>query len=143
MTSENITHANKSLVWRYLELYNHGSLEIADEVIAGDFIDHTREDLPPGPEGVKRLVTTVRGAFPDVVFSVEDVIAEGELVAFRWTMRGTHLGPFAGVTPTGKAVVLTGMDYVRVSEGKFGELWSNQDTLGLLLQLGAVTRASG
>jgi predicted ester cyclase len=140
MTSSGVAQANKTLIRSYLDLYNGGSLAIADEIIDGDFVDHVHEDLPPGPQSVKDLVASVHAAFPDVRFSVEDVVAEGDLVAIRWTMRGTHQGPFAGVGPTSREVVLTGMDFVRIRDGKFAELWSNQDTLGLLLALGAVTR---
>jgi steroid delta-isomerase-like uncharacterized protein len=134
--------SHRDLVRRYLELYNGGELEIADALIAADYVDHAHQELPPGPQSVKDLVTAVHAAFPDARFTTDCVVAEGDVVAFRWTMRGTHRGPFAGVAPTGRSVVLTGMDFVRIAGGRFAELWSNQDTLGLLLCLGAVTRVS-
>ena len=126
------------VIARYLELYTRGDLSIADAIIAPEFVDHTHPELPPGPEGVKRMVAATHAAFPDLAITVEQVIAEGEFVAFRWTLRGTRRGPFAGVAPTGRAIALTGMDLVRVAGGRMAELWSSQDTLGLLLALGAV-----
>jgi steroid delta-isomerase-like uncharacterized protein len=85
---------------------------------------------------VKHEVTAFRTAFPDACIRIEDMIGEGETVAFRFILRGTHCGTFAGIPPTGKEVTLTGMDFIRIADGKFVELWSNQDTLGWLQQLG-------
>jgi steroid delta-isomerase-like uncharacterized protein len=128
----------KALVSRYVELYNTGNVAIADEVIAADFVDHTPPELEPGPESVKRMVADFRAAFPDAHGMIEQVIAEGDVVAFRFVLRGTHRGMFGGIPPTGRRMTLTGMDFVRIADGKFAELWSNQDTLGLLRQLGVM-----
>ena len=132
------TEANKALARRYLELYNTGNLRIADELIAPDFVDQTRPDLPPGPEPVKRVVAELRSAFPDAQATIEQLIAEGDRVAFRFFLQGTHQGTFAGIAPTGKVVRLTGTDVVRIADGKLRELWSSQDTLNWALQLGLV-----
>jgi steroid delta-isomerase-like uncharacterized protein len=131
---------NKALIERYVELYNTGNLGIADEIIAVDFVDHTHPEVEPGPEPVKQMVAGFRAAFPDATVIVEQMIAEGDIVAFRFVGRGTHNGmaPFAGLPPTGKQITVTGMDFIRVADGKLVELWSNQDTLGLLRQLGAL-----
>lgn len=134
---------NEALVYRYVELYNTCDLAIADEVIAADFVDHTHPELEPGPEAVKRMVADFRAAFPDAVGTVEQIIREGDMVAFRFTLRGTHQGTFGPLAPTGKQVEWTGMDFVRVAAGKFAELWSNQDSLGLLRQLGGVVSWPG
>jgi steroid delta-isomerase-like uncharacterized protein len=130
------TKANKALVRRYVELYNTGNVVLADEIIASDFVDHTHPELRSGPEDVKHEVTAFRTAFPDAYIRIEDMIGEGETVAFRFILRGTHRGTFAGIPVTGKEATLTGMDFIRIANGKLVELWSNQDTLSWLQQLG-------
>ena len=128
--------ANKALVRRYVELYTTGNVALADEVINSDFVDHTHPEQRPGSEGVKHEVATFRAAFPDAYVKIEDIISEGDTVAFRFEIRGSHLGTFAGLPATGKIMTMTGMDFIRIANGKLAELWSNQDTLGLLHQLG-------
>jgi steroid delta-isomerase-like uncharacterized protein len=128
--------ANKALVRRYLELWNSEELAIADEIIAAHFVDHTHPELAPGPEDVKREVKNFRAAFPDARARVEQMIGEGDLVAFRFELRGTHKDQFGRFPPTGKEVVLTGMDLIRITDGKLVELWSSQDTFTFALQLG-------
>ena len=127
--------SNKALVRRYVELYTTGNVALADEVIDSDFADHTHPEQRPGPEDVKHEVATFRAAFPDAYVTIEDIISEGDRMAFRFEMRGTHLGTFAGLPATGKIMTMTGIDFMRIANGKLAELWSNQDTLGLLQQL--------
>ena len=78
----------------------------------------------------------LRTAFPDLHFEIHDMLAEGELVAFRSTMTGTHRGPFQGLPPTGKSISVAHMHFVRVVEGKTSDLWHVWDTAGLMRQLG-------
>lgn len=127
---------NKAVVRRYIELWNTGNLALADEVIASDFVDHTHPELAPGPEDVKQEVMNFRAAFPDAHTTVEQMISEGDLVAFRFVLRGTHQGTFGRFPPTGKGTVLTGMDVIRLTNGKMVELWSCQDTFSWIQQLG-------
>ena len=94
------TEANKMLVRHYVELYNTGDVALADEVIALDFVDYTHPELRSGPEDVKNEVTSFRAAFPDARITVEDIISEGDTVAFRFVLRGTHQGMFAGFPAT-------------------------------------------
>src|SRR2546423_951900 len=112
------TEGNKVLVRRYVELWNTGDGGLADEILAPDFVDHTHPDQPAGPQSVKEEVASFRAAFPDAQVRVEQMISEGDTVAFRFELRGTHLGPFGSFAPTGKQVVLTGMDFLRISDGK-------------------------
>src|SRR6266496_1269642 len=102
------TGANKALARRYVELWNTGNLALADEVLALDFVDHTHPELAPGPEAVKHEVAAFRTAFPDAHVTIEQMISEGDTVAFRFVLRGTHQGTFGRFPPTGKEVVLTG-----------------------------------
>lgn len=130
------TEANKELVRRYVELWNTGNLPLADEILAPEFVDHTHPGRAPGPESVKDEIKTFRAAFPDAQVDVEQMIGEADTVAFRFIARGTHQGTFGPFPPTGKEAVLTGMDFVRIADGKLVELWSSQDTLSWAKQLG-------
>ena len=79
-----------------------------------------------------------RSAFPDFHVTIEDQIAEGDRVATRWTMRGTHEGEFRGISPTGKQITVTGIGIFRFSDGKVVESWDNFDQLGMMRQLGVI-----
>lgn len=127
--------ANKTLVKRYIELWSTGNLALADEVLAPEFVDHTHPNQAPGPEAVKQEVTAFRIGFPNVHITIEHMIGEEDLVAFRFVLRGTHSGPFAGFPPTGKEAVLTGVDFVRIVDGRIVELWSTQDTFSWAQQI--------
>jgi predicted ester cyclase len=81
-------------------------------------------------------VRDLRAAFPDIRFSLEELIAEGEVVAARYHWRGTHRGVFLGIAPTGRAIVVRGMDFYRISGGRLVEHWDNVDEFGMLSQLG-------
>jgi steroid delta-isomerase-like uncharacterized protein len=129
---------NKSAFRRtYEEIFNQGRLDVADEVIAPDCID--REEHPgnvPGPESVRTVAAMLRTAFPDLHFTIEELIAEGDLVAGRLTMRGTHDGPLMGMPPTGRQVRQAHMHFVRFRDGKAIEHWGVRDDVGLMKQLG-------
>ena len=137
MTAE--TEANKALARRFIEeVANRGNLAVADELFGPDF--ETRDAVVPtvpGPEGVKQVFRAARAAFPDFHETVEDVLADEDRVMVRWSTRGTHQGPFAGIAPTGKTVEWRGVFILRVKDGRFVEMWQVHDTLGLLRQLGA------
>jgi steroid delta-isomerase-like uncharacterized protein len=130
------SETNKVIVRKYVELWSTGNLALADEVLAEDFVDHTHLNQAPGPENVKQEVVAFREGFPDVRITIEQIFAEGDSVAFRFTLRGTHSGTFAGFPPTGKEDVLTGADFIRIANGKIVELWSIQETLSWAQQLG-------
>lgn len=131
------TEANKQLVRRYLELWSTGDASIANEIFAPDYVDHTHPNREPGAESVNQEVASFQAAFPDARLTIEHMIGEGDIVAFRFTLRATHRGRFGPFPATGKEVVLTGMDFVRIVDGKLAELWSSQDTLNWVQQLGA------
>lgn len=131
---------NKALVLRDLEeIWSQGKLEVIDEIFAADFVGHTpgSPDIH-GPEDDKQYVTIYRTAFPDMQLTIEDMIAEGDKVAVRWTFTGTHKGELMGIPPTGVQVTMTGISIGRFAGGKFVEGWDYGDALGLMQQLGAV-----
>ena len=135
------TEQNKAMDRRvYEEVWNGGNLAVVDELVAANYVDHDQDPngTLEGVEGPKQSVTMYRTAFLDVHFTIEDQIAEGDLLVTRWTARGTHQGAFRGIPATGKQAVVTGISISRVADGKFIEGWTNFDALGLLQQLGAV-----
>ncbi|MCS6926799.1 MAG: ester cyclase [Candidatus Binatia bacterium] len=132
---------NKAVFRRYFEeVLNAGNLDLVDDLIARSYVSHypTGYDFGGGPEGVKQIVSAVRTGFPDVHFTVEDVIAEGDRVVGRWTFRGTHQGDFMGIPPTGRKVSVMGIAIYRIARGKIAEAWVAWDAMGLMQQLGAV-----
>lgn len=122
------------------EAWNKGNFDVADELIDPNFTVHGAggQPIPTGVEGVKDLVRVWRTAFPDGHMTIEDVIAEGDKVVARLTWRGTHLGEFYGVAPTGKRVAATSIGIDRFANGKIVEGWGEVDMLGMLRQLGAL-----
>jgi len=130
---------NKALLRRtYEEWFNQGNLTNVDELIAPDFINH---EVPPGmnnrgPESMRQVVMMLRSAFPDLHFTIEGLVAEGDTVAARVTLSGTHLGPFMGMAPTGRSFRQAQMHFVRFRDGKGIEHRAVRDDLGMMRQLG-------
>ena len=130
---------NKALARRlYAEVISQGNLAAADELVSADFVEHNVLPVPPGRESFKHFVTMLHAAFADLVFTIEDLISEGDKVVVRGAVRGMHRGVFRGVAPTGKPVRYTAIHILRVRGGRFTERWVDVDMLGLLQQLGAV-----
>lgn len=128
---------NKMLVRRAIdEIWNRGEFAVADELIASDFVGHVTPNELYGPEGVKQFFTSLRQAFPDIHFTIEDQFSEGDRVVTRWTARATHLGEYQAIPATSKQAVVAGMHINRVADGKVVEGWMVFDQLGLLRQLG-------
>ncbi|MGH6944446.1 MAG: ester cyclase [Geminicoccaceae bacterium] len=134
------TEANKALVRRgYEEMVVGGNFDHLEEWFHDDYVDHTQPpDWPTDREGLRKLLEYFRSAFPDIHVTIEDMVAEGDIVMHRQTMRGTHLGEFFGIPPTGRAVAMTGMHQWRFVDGKIIEHHANNDDLGMLRQLGAI-----
>ena len=132
---------NKATMRRYLDAFEQGNnLDILDELLAPDYINHTpaTPDLPTGPEGVKGVVTMFRSAMPDLRVIVQDMIAEGDKVATRYTLEGTHRAELFGVPATGQRLSIKSISVERVSEGKIREHWRVTDSLDMMQQLGVV-----
>jgi steroid delta-isomerase-like uncharacterized protein len=136
-----MSEQNKTSVRRlFEEVWNKGQVPVADELFAPTYTHHdgSTPDLGRGSESEKKRATLYRSAFPDIRFTIEDVIAEGETVVARWSCRGTHKGDFNGIAPTGKQFNITGVSIARFTNGKMMEGWVNWDALGLMQQLGVV-----
>jgi steroid delta-isomerase-like uncharacterized protein len=134
---------NKALGRRWTEIYNQGNLDLVDEIYAPDIVIHDPampEDMR-GVEGARGFYSMYRGAFPDAQITIEDQLAEGDMVATRWTARGTHQGELLGVPPSGNRVEVAGMTMSRAEGGKIAEEWNNYDALGLMQQIGAIPEA--
>ena len=135
-----MSRENKAIVRRYLqEAINQRNRDVLDEIFAPEFVDHTAvPGQAPGAEGLKQFFAKMDAGFPDFHAVVEDVIAEGDKVAVRFTFHGTHQGEFMDIPPTGRRVTMSGIDILRVVDGKVVELWGQEDVLGMMRQLGAV-----
>ena len=119
------------------KVVNTGNLDAVDHYFAQDFVDHTTPaGLPNGLAGFKAYITRLRSAFPDLHFTVEDVVAEGETVVVRATARGTMTGDFLEMKATGKTATWTEIHIGRLADGKVVEHWATIDQLGMLQQLG-------
>ncbi len=134
------TEENKATVRRFYEqAINKQDAAAIDAFIDPRCVDHALPPgMPAGIEGSKQFIAMYLTAFPDLHFTVEDMIAEGDRVVARLTTRGTHNGPFLGVPPTGKTTSITCIDINRLSNGKTVEHWLEMDSLGLFQQLGVI-----
>jgi steroid delta-isomerase-like uncharacterized protein len=132
---------NKAVIRRlFEEVWNKGNFALIDEIVAPNFTNHdpATPDFGRGPEAYQQLATCYRTAFPNLQFTLEEIVAEGDKVAVRYTSRGTHQSELSGIAATGKQVKVTGTFISRLADGKVEESWVNWDALGLLQQLGAV-----
>jgi len=124
----------------YDEIFNAGHLDLIDELVAPDFIEH--EGVPgieaTGVEALRQFATMFRTGFPDIQIQAQDFVSENEKVVVRLTIKGTHQGEFMGLPPTGKKINISGIDIVRVVDGKLAEHWGSTDNLGMMEQLGAL-----
>ena len=130
---------NKQLVRRFVEeFWNEGNAAAADELMAPDAEIH----MPTGElvdlDGLKDFADAFRGSFPDWHSTFEELVAEGDRVAERWTGRGTHRGELQGIAPTDRRVEVPGSVFYRIADGKIAEFRGQLDMMGLMRQLGAI-----
>ena len=131
---------SKAIMSRFWEVWEQGDIDRLDELLAPDYVNHTlaAPDLPPGPEGVKEVVSMFRSGIPDLRVVIEDMIAEDDRVATRYALEGTHGGDLFGVAPTGRHLSIKSMTVERLSGGKIVEHWRVTDELDMMRQLGAI-----
>ncbi len=137
------TEENKALARRYIEqVLNEGNLNVLDELASPNYRRYLSPTAAPLTREVqKQRLAGLRAAFPDIHLTIEDMIAEGDRIAIRMTLRGTHRGTLLGIAPTGKPVMASAFDVIRIEDGKFVEHWGGPDMLNVLQQLGAVISA--
>jgi predicted ester cyclase len=133
---------NKAVVRRVLEGLNHRNLDDAASVLAPDYVWHGPGPDVHGPAGWKQLAAMYLSAFPDLVMTIDDQIAEGDRVATRYTARGTHRGELAGVAASGRYVTVPCLSIERVVDGKVVESFEVFDQLGMFATIGTLPALS-
>ncbi len=128
---------------RFVEFINTASEKLAEELISSKAIFYVPGSPEPmrGPAGYLAIIRMMRGGFPDIQWTLEEMVAEGDKVAARFTMRGTHRGTFFGVPATGKPIEVKAMNFYRFAEGQIIEEYGMPDMLELLQQIDAVPAA--
>lgn len=129
--------SNREVINRALECFaNPAQRSRYFDLYAEDIVLHGYVGVGPGLEGVKQYYETFWSAFPDSQVKAEEIVEQGDRVALRLLITGTHLGPFLGIAPTGRTVSFAGMTILRFRDGKCVERWSVTDSVSLLIQLG-------
>jgi steroid delta-isomerase-like uncharacterized protein len=135
-----LAEENKALVHRFVEdFWNEGKTTAADGLMAPDAEIHMPTGEVLDPDELKNFLGTWRGSFPDWHSTFEELIAEGDRVAERWTGRGTHLGELQGIPPTGKRVEAPGSVFYRIVDGRIVEFRGQLDMMSLMQQLGVIS----
>lgn len=136
------TAGNRRVVLAIHEAVGSGDLGTVRDLVHEDFLAHEGiPGAPPGPDGFLAWVRALRAAFPDLQLDVHDVIVQGDRVATRLLLRGTHLGEFRGIPPTGRRIVVQQLQIFRLVDGRVIERWSCGDDLGGFRQLGVLPLA--
>jgi len=130
--------ANKEIAGKSItEIWNNGKIELIDELLADNFVDHNAPPgFPPGKEGFRQLVNIYRTAFPDVSFAIDFQVAEGDKVATHYTATGTQTGELMGYPPSGKKATVRGIIISRIENGKIVESWENFENYEMQVQIG-------
>jgi len=121
------------------EVWNQGNLGLLDELCDPNYVLHDGTTIIHGIEGFKQYIERDRKSFPDVHFTIEDEVAEGDKVVTRFICRGAHEGYLAGIAPTGKRMTVSGMILNRFANDRLVESWINFDTFGMMQQLGVIS----
>jgi steroid delta-isomerase-like uncharacterized protein len=128
---------NKALVRRWFTELDAGHLDIIDELVPDDYLDHNPAigGLGSGRDGIRRYVAMLRAAFPDTCHTIEDQMAEGDRVMTRLTARGTFTGEILGYAPNGRVVEVNGIAVHRIANGRIVEHWAHLDMRGFMEQI--------
>jgi steroid delta-isomerase-like uncharacterized protein len=130
---------HKAIVRRYQEILNANDLDALGDVVADDISMPTSfPGFPPGLEGARAIAAANRQMIPDFTVTIDDLVAEGDLVAAFITITGTHTREMFGIPPTGKAFKISGMSLFRIDDGKIVEHRGVGDIVGVLQQIGAM-----
>jgi len=134
------TQRNEDVVRRFYEAaFSRGDPNAVNDLVAPDFVDHNPfPGQAPDREGLRQFIRTFHGPLPDLRVEIDDMIAQGDKVVTRWTARATHKGSFLQVPATGKQVTVSGIDIMRIENGKIAEHWGYQDQLGFVKEIGVL-----
>ena len=132
--------ANRFAMRRFTEFINTADQNLGEELIAANAVFWVpgRPEPMRGLAGYMNVMGMMRSGFSDIQWSLEETVAEGDKIAARFTMTGTHDGTFLGVPPTGRKIEVSAMNFYRLAGGKFVEEYGQPDLLGLLQQIGAI-----
>ncbi|HEU5097457.1 MAG TPA: ester cyclase [Roseiflexaceae bacterium] len=134
------TEENKAIIRRMTEeFYNQGNVESAEHFFADSYVHHD----PASPhvrdrDGLKQMLRAFRAGCPDLHITIDQLLAEGDMVTKRWTFHTTHTGDLSGLPPTGKRITMSGLELFRLEDGKIVECWVGYDNLSLMQQLGVI-----
>ena len=138
MSADSRPLENKALIRRLFdEVLNGGRLDMLDQLVGAGYVEHNpAPEQVAGAAGIRSKIHALQAAFPDLRFVLEELIGEGAIVAARYHWQGTHKGSFLGIAPTGRKLLVRGMDFYRFEGGRLVEHWDNVDEFGMLTQLG-------
>jgi steroid delta-isomerase-like uncharacterized protein len=131
---------NRTTIRRFLEeLFNQQDMSAIDRYLAPDYVDHlVPPGVPPTRDGFRQFISAFFAGLPDIHYTIEDVLADGDKVAVRLTAQGTQRGEFMGIPATGKQATWGEMHIGRMQDGKIVEHWGQIDNMGMLQQLGVI-----
>lgn len=123
----------------YSEVFEQGNIDLIDELLTEDFVDHeVPPGMPNGREAPKEMLSQLRVAFPDLRVAVQDMVAEGDRVAVRALMTGTHQGEYMGIPATGRTVEVAVFDMLEFRGARISQHWGVTDAMAMMQQLGVV-----
>lgn len=125
------------------EVFGQGNVELIDELVHEDYVDHGGIQGDMDRDGLKDFVQAVHAALSDTEATLERAVVDGNQIAWRWSMRGKHTGEFMGIPASGNVIEVTGNDIGVMRDGKIAEAWGELDTMDLMTQLGAIEPPTG
>jgi len=135
------TDINHRTMQRFVAFINSASESLATELISPDALFYVpgRPDPMQGPCGYLSIIAMMRSGFPDIQWTLEDMVSDGDKIAARFTMRGTHQGVFLGVPATGKTIQAQAINFYHLADGRFVREYGQPDTLAIMAQIGAMS----
>jgi len=132
--------SNQQFMRRFVEFINTADSTMARDLVSPNAIFHVpgRPDPLTGPEGYLAIIAMMRGGFPDIQWTLEEMVVEPTKVAARFTMRGSHQGPFLGIPPTGRTIAVQALNIYHLSDGQIVKEYGQPDMMGLMQQIGAL-----
>jgi predicted ester cyclase len=147
MSDETVSRAstdlqsNKEIVRHFIAETNAQNFSAYEEVLTADLVQHFPGGIDKDRQAVEENERMFAAAFPDISRTIEDLIAEGDKVVARTSLRGTHLGDFGGISATGRPIQFTGLVVYRIAEGRIAESWVEFDVISLMSQISDVDAA--